>query len=298
MLTTRLWMGSVLIGLVAGMLLFDRRFDLYPIQMAFQIALAIVASIELIRLLGPSRAPIVPLCYLGVVSLTLFNWVFRGVKQYRPALDFGSEFDPNARFWAYLLGLAVSFQLIVFLWEMAKFREPGQSIERMARTSFVIAYLGLLPSFFAQLRWLYPGGSALGTTALALAIFVPKGCDIGAYFTGRLIGKHPMTPVLSPKKTWEGAIGGLVFATLVAIGIDRFGPAAVLRENLGLEIAFGLSVGLAGMLGDLAESLIKRDCQQKDASQTVPGFGGVLDVVDAVIFAAPVAYVWLLILQH
>ncbi len=297
MLTTRLWMGSVLIGLVVAMLLFDERFGLYPIQLAFQAFLAVVASIELIRLLGQDRAPIVPLCYLGVVSLTLFNWVFRAVKQYRPALDIGLGWDVDVRFWAYLFGLVVFMQLVVFCWEMAKFRESGQSFERMARTCFVIGYLGLLPSCFAQIRWLYPSGSEFGTAALALAIFVPKGCDIGAYFTGRLIGKHLMTPVLSPKKTWEGAIGGLVFASLFAIGIDRFGPAPVLREHLGYEIAFGLSVGLAGMLGDLAESLIKRDCQQKDASQVVPGFGGVLDVVDAVIFAAPVAYVWFLVLR-
>jgi phosphatidate cytidylyltransferase len=179
---------------------------------------------------------------------------------------------------------------------MATFREPGRSIERMARTSLAVAYLGLLPSFFAQIRWQYPTGSPLGTTALALAIFVPKGCDIGAYFTGRLIGKHKMTPILSPKKTWEGAIGGLAFAALAAVGIDRLGPAAVLRANIAIEIAFGLTVGIAGMLGDLAESLIKRDCQQKDASQTVPGFGGVLDVVDAVIFAGPVAYLWYVVL--
>ena len=168
----------------------------------------------------------------------------------------------------------------------------------MARTWMVIGYLGLLPCCFAQVRWLYPDDKALGATALALAIFVPKGCDIGAYFTGRLIGKHRMTPVFSPKKTWEGAVGGLAFAGLAAIGIDRFAPAAVLERNVGIEIAFGVSVGVVGMLGDLAESLIKRDCQTKDASQIVPGFGGVLDVVDAVIFAAPVAYVWFMVLRQ
>ena len=130
-----------------------------------------------------------------------------------------------------------------------------------------------------------------GTMAVALAVFVPKSCDIGAYFTGRFIGQHQMTPVLSPKKTWEGATGGLVMAAAVAVGIDQFGP--VIIGGLGKEIAFGVVVGAAGMLGDLAESMIKRDCVTKDASQTIPGFGGVLDVVDAILFAAPVVY-WLL----
>ena len=131
----------------------------------------------------------------------------------------------------------------------------------------------------------------LGSVALALAIFVPKGCDIGAYFTGRLIGRHRMTPVLSPKKTWEGAAGGLAFAVAIAFALNAFRP--VIPGGTAGIVGFGLTVGLAGMLGDLAESLIKRDCERKDASQAVPGFGGVLDVVDSILFAAPVAYWWL-----
>lgn len=157
---------------------------------------------------------------------------------------------------------------------------------------WIVAYLGLLPSFFAQLRWLEgPGEPNRGTLALALAIFVPKMGDTGAYFTGRLLGRHRMAPVLSPKKTWEGAAGGLATAVLAAIGIDSLGP--VLRGGIGAAIGFGITVGLAGLLGDLAESLIKRDCRRKDASQAMPGFGGVLDVVDSIVFAAPVAYWWL-----
>ena len=129
------------------------------------------------------------------------------------------------------------------------------------------------------------------TIALALSIFVPKGCDIGAYFTGRLIGRHRMTPVLSPKKTWEGAFGGLALAIAVAFGLNSLGPV-IPSGPLGTT-AFGLTVGIFGMLGDLAESLIKRDCERKDASAAVPGFGGILDVVDSILFAAPVAYWWL-----
>jgi len=146
-------------------------------------------------------------------------------------------------------------------------------------------------SFLVQLRWL-PGSVERGTTALLLAIFVPKGCDIGAYCIGRLIGRHRMTPVLSPNKTWEGAIGGLLTGMVVAVALDRWGPDVALGP-WWMEAGFGLTVGAAGMFGDLAESLIKRDCRQKDASQAVPGFGGILDVVDALLLAAPVAYLWL-----
>jgi phosphatidate cytidylyltransferase len=83
----------------------------------------------------------------------------------------------------------------------------------------------------------------------------------------------------------------MVISIIVAVGLGRLGP--VLLDSDLRAVGFGLTVGLAGVLGDLAESLIKRDCQKKDASQIVPGFGGTLDVVDAVIFAAPVAYWWL-----
>jgi phosphatidate cytidylyltransferase len=156
-----------------------------------------------------------------------------------------------------------------------------------------VAYLGLLPAFFVQLRWWPDAAPALaGVTALALVIFVPKCGDIGAYFTGRLVGRHAMTPLLSPKKTWEGLAGGLTASVAVAAALN-----GVLSPILGTHAqaaAFGLAVGVAGVLGDLAESLIKRDCKQKDASHVVPGFGGVLDVVDSVLFAAPVAYWWLL----
>jgi phosphatidate cytidylyltransferase len=185
--------------------------------------------------------------------------------------------------------------LMTFLREMATFQQPGDAVERMGLTAWVIAYLGLLPSYLVQFRIARIGADAdvsrLGTVALAMAMFVPKGCDIGAYFTGRLLGRHRMTPVLSPKKTWEGAAGGLLLAVGVAFALDSFGP--VIPGGAFSTVAFGLTVGMAGMLGDLAESLIKRDCQQKDASHIVPGFGGVLDVVDAILFAAPVTYWWL-----
>src|SRR5207245_6780864 len=112
--------------------------------------------------------------------------------------------------------------LAAFLVEMATFKAPGESIKRIGLTIGMTAYLGLFGSFLAQLRWLpdLDGDSTSGkraTVALAAAIFVPKCCDIGAYFTGRFLGRHPMAPALSPKKTWEGAAGGLAAALVAAI---------------------------------------------------------------------------------
>jgi phosphatidate cytidylyltransferase len=171
---------------------------------------------------------------------------------------------------------------------MARYREPGTAITRLALTTFVFVYLGLLGSVFAQIRWL--GDPIRTSLMLALTIFAPKAGDIGAFFTGTFLGKHKMTPILSPKKTWEGFAGGLIAAALMAVGLSYFGD--VFRRGIVEAAAFGIVVGIVGVLGDLAESLIKRDGQAKDASQSIPGFGGLLDVVDSVLFAAPVAYLW------
>jgi phosphatidate cytidylyltransferase len=143
-----------------------------------------------------------------------------------------------------------------------------------------------------------------------LVLFVKIG-DTGAYTTGRLFGKHKMTPTLSPGKTWEGAFGAITWAALAAVAVwyfwvpkldatdqhflnDSFWSSAKLGGCLRW-IAFGVIMAICGMLGDLAESLIKRDLGRKDSSSWVPGFGGVLDILDSILFVGPVAYLcWLM----
>jgi len=289
MLRTRLWVGTLLVVLAGGALVVDQWFaPFYPLLLALVLGLSLAAGAELVQLLSAVRRPLPWLCYGGLILLAAANWL-----AHVPPTE---GFCPDP--WPWVAGAFAAFVLAAFLVEMATFQEPGTSLTRIALAVWLVAYLGLLPSFLAQIRWLGepPGLSRRcnteGLMGLVLAIFVPKCCDIGAYCTGRLLGRHLMTPVLSPKKTWEGAAGGLVMAAAVAVALDRLGPAKLLYHHLGVEIGFGVTLGVAGMLGDLAESLIKRDCQRKDASQVVPGFGGVLDVVDAVLFAGPVAYLW------
>jgi phosphatidate cytidylyltransferase len=284
MLRTRLWVGSALAVAAAGLIVIDQQLGpWHPFLFALLVGLSWVACRELHNLLENSRRPPSWLCHAGVALLIAANW-----PAHLPGLD---DVEPEP--WLWLGAALVVVAMGGFLVEMAAYREPGGSVSHMALALWIAVYLGLLPGFLAQLRWLNPADPLHGTTALALTIFVPKVGDIGAYFTGRALGKTPLTPRLSPKKTVEGAVGGLAAAMAVAVAIDRLAPVHVLGESLALEIGFGFTVGLAGMLGDLAESLIKRDCGHKDASQVVPGFGGILDVVDAVIFAGPVAYVWL-----
>jgi phosphatidate cytidylyltransferase len=290
MLRTRLWMGALLLGLAVAVLIVDQWLEpVFPFLYLLCVGLALLAAHELVQLLRASAwsaaSPALGLCLGGVAAVVSANWAWHVLP------DSVRGDSP----WAWVTGVFAATLVAVFLVEMATFREAGRSTPRMALASWIIAYVGILTSFFVQLRWLpdlAPESAARrGSLALALAIFVPKFGDSGAYFTGRLLGRHRMTPVLSPKKTWEGAAGAAVASVLTAVGIASLGP--VLRGGLWSAALLGVAVGVVGLLGDLAESLIKRDCQQKDASQIMPGFGGVLDVVDSVIFSAPVTY-WFL----
>jgi phosphatidate cytidylyltransferase len=276
MLGHRLWMGALLILLTAGVLLYDRE-PTFPFLLALILLLGLASVYELHLLLPGSLRPPLWLCLAGTLGLLLANWC-----NHLPGGIQGFS-DPGR----VILSILASVVLAAFLVEMITFHEPGGSVPRIAVASWIVLYLGFLPGFLIQLRW-----SANGIVAVALAIFVPKCCDIGAYVTGRLVGRHPMSPVLSPRKTLEGLAGGLVLAMLVAVILNRLGREDSRLTDLA-ALGFGLTVGLAGVLGDLAESLIKRDCWKKDASQIMPGFGGVLDVVDSILFAAPVAWWWL-----
>ncbi len=300
MLRTRLWMGVILIALSAGVLVVDQWLSpWYPLLFMLVIVLSLVSCYELLQLLSTTWHPRGWLCYAAVTALVVANWVPHVIPSallipsVLPSAPSGRAEEPNA--WIWIVSVFVVVVLTAFVVEMATFRLPGESVTRIALTVWLAAYLGLLPSFLVQLRWLGPadsvGATRRATTALALAIFVPKCGDSGAYFVGRFLGRHRLTPTLSPKKTCEGAVGGLAASILAAIGIDCLGP--VVRGGVLAAAGLGAALGIAGMVGDLAESLIKRDCRQKDASQGVPGFGGVLDIVDSILFAAPVAYWWL-----
>jgi phosphatidate cytidylyltransferase len=283
MLRTRLWMGALLILLALAVLGFDNRLaPVYPLLLVLLLLLSATATYELVGLLDQTRRPAPLVTTLAIWLVLVSNWLAHVFS----VEGLGLGRDP----WHWVLAALVVAFLGAFLYEMATFRDAATSIERLALMYWSIAYLGFLASFFAQLRWLgtTPGH---GSCALALAIFVPKCGDIGAYFVGRRFGRRPMAPVLSPKKTWEGAAGGVAASVVATIVIDRALPSIL--NGILREIGFGITVGTAGMLGDLAESLIKRAGRFKDASQAVPGFGGVLDVLDAIIFAAPVAYAWL-----
>jgi phosphatidate cytidylyltransferase len=285
MLRTRLWMGTLLIGLAVLVLLEHSWFrPWYPFLFLCYLVATVFAAHELLNLIPEDVRPDSGLTLGFIAALAVFSWW--------PAVVEAGYGVGRVDVWDLVLGAVVAGTVIAILREIARFRGPDRIVERVGLTAFTLIYLGVLPSCLAQLRWVPLEDS---TPALGLAVFVPKCNDIGAYFTGkfltgRLLGRNHMTPLLSPKKTWQGAVGGMLASVLVAVGIQTGWP--VIPGGWAGAVAFGLTVGFAGIMGDLAESLIKRDLQTKDASHTVPGFGGVLDVVDSLLFAGPVAYLW------
>ncbi len=184
--------------------------------------------------------------------------------------------------------------LISIVGELLRYNRPGVAMPRIARATLSMAYVGLTIGFLVQLRLLRDDWQ--GMTALVSVIAIVKTGDTAAYTVGRLVGRHKMTPVLSPGKTWEGAIGALIFAPLASwLVFSWLMPTQSPGVELGFHwnwIVYGVIICVAGMVGDLAESLLKRDAGLKNSSAWMPGFGGVLDVLDSMMFAAPVA--WLL----
>lgn len=289
MLQTRLWMGAILAAVAAGVLVVDQWFaPWFPILFLSLIGLTLVGISELLHLLPMDLRPRVWVCYPAVLLVTVSNWS-------GPILDsLVNVPSPGIEPWSGILVAFITGVLGAHLAEIVSFKEHGRSAQRIGMTTWVVFYLGLLPSFLVQLRWL-DGESWVptGVQAFALAAFVPKCGDIGAYFTGRLVGRNRMSPVLSPKKTWEGFVGGLAAAVGASLLLQPLGSA--LGSSPWSAVGFGLLVGLGGIGGDLVESIIKRDSGRKDASAIVPGFGGLLDVVDAVLLAAPLAYGWIIL---
>ncbi len=233
----------------------------------------------------------------GVAAVLVANWIphVSNVVGDSDRLS-GLVHEPNAAVavlaWPFLSFVGVL--MVTFVAQSIKFETPGGAVATIAGTLLVVAYIGLLGSFIVQFRWF--DGCKHGLIPLAFLIATAKGADVGAYTVGRIAGRHKLWPAVSPNKTVEGAVGGLGFACLAALIVETVTvySGSVTGVGWGGAAVFGVVVGVVAQVGDLMESMIKRDCRRKDASAVVPGFGGVLDVLDSLLFAAPVAYgLWL-----
>ena len=147
----------------------------------------------------------------------------------------------------------------------------------------ISVWIGWLPSYWIDMR------STLPAWALAWAVLTVKSGDIGAYFSGVALGKNRMAAWVSPKKSWEGLAGAIILSCVVGAGLTY-----ALGQSILVGVAFGALAAFIGMLGDLAESILKREALAKDSGRILPGMGGVFDVMDSLLATAPLA-VWLLV---
>lgn len=188
---------------------------------------------------------------------------------------------------AFIIVFVMLFTALRRAWE----RQSQDAIVHMAGTVLATLYLGGLAWFLVALR-VKGSPRVQGSTVLILMILLcVKFTDIGAYFGGRAFGRRKLIPWLSPGKTWEGLFFGLLSAAVVGAVCAVF-----IDERRGYVLPwwkgaiFGAIIGGIGQLGDLLESMMKRDAQVKDSGSSIPGFGGVLDVTDSPLLAAPFAY--------
>jgi phosphatidate cytidylyltransferase len=182
---------------------------------------------------------------------------------------------------------------LIFLAEMQRFRQPGQSVIHVALGTMTVVYLAVPVTFLTALRIHHD--NRWGMVALVSLIFVVKMSDAGAYFSGRWFGRSKLAPLISPKKTRAGFVGGLLTAACASwLFFQAIAPGIVEAEapqtSFPGTLLYGVLIGAAGVVGDLSESLLKRDMQRKESGTSLPGLGGILDVLDSLLFAAPVAY--------
>ncbi|MDP9175391.1 MAG: phosphatidate cytidylyltransferase [Planctomycetota bacterium] len=192
------------------------------------------------------------------------------------------------------MAFIIVFVMLLAALRRASQRQTQEAITHMAGTVLAMLYLGGLGWFLLALRVKHSTDQLHGfqgsTQAVVMILLVVKFTDIGAYFGGRALGRHKLIPWLSPGKTWEGLACGLAVAALVGLGCAALWPAAMATVSGGKAMLFGAIIGGVGQAGDLLESLMKRDAEVKDSGKLVPGFGGLLDIIDSPLLAAPFAY--------
>jgi len=285
MLKNRLIFGTLMTVIFTGMAVFDGWMDgsltsAMPdkkiqgsILCVIMVLLAIPAQFEFSRLATAKKLKIFKPVAIPVAILFATAWYWPQFLQIQME---------------YYLAFLAAFSLLVLLLYQYLFYGTTEVITNCGVNYFSIIYLGLLSAFVLAIRIKF------GLWPLLMFVFTIKSSDIGAYTVGSLFGKNKFSPKISPGKTWEGMAGAVIIAIIVAVifavscGIMVWWLAAV----------FGLCFAFIGQLGDLVESMLKRDVEQKDSAKSIPGFGGILDVIDSPLAAAPFAYIFFMCLAQ
>jgi len=199
----------------------------------------------------------------------------------------------HARFVHFGEELVLVFALLGALIRLVVVPETHKApITTAALTLLGLMYVPFLFNFVALLAFL-PGDMAQNRFLLIYLLAVTKFSDVGAYVIGSLIGRHKMIPRISPGKTWEGFAGAILTSLAFSVALTHFMSARVPAISFADSIILGLLLPLVSVVGDLAESVVKRDASIKDSGRTIPGIGGALDLIDSILFTAPVLYFYL-----
>ena len=211
-------------------------------------------------------------------GISIYKYVGVGMGTIIP-LSILFHFELTKKWELFFIALSLLFLILM----QFRRRQNSGVIVDISTTLFGILYVSWFLSFLIKIRFM-PGGAGL----LASVLLMTKLGDVGAYLIGSRFGRTPLMPRISPKKTVEGAIGGMLFSIAGALASKPF-----LNFNFPHLIAMGIVLSILGQLGDLSESLIKRDCAVKDSGSMLPGMGGVLDELDSLLFTAPVFYFYI-----
>lgn len=307
MLRYRLIFGPIMVLLLAGVIYLDNRVDQIPLQdtamqqwlqgRAYLPAGLVMLGLFLALIPFGARELCVIFRAKGIeadrLMLTLAGMLGCSIIYIMPA-----RIDSQLSV-AILTTVMMGLFLLSLVRHSWRHRTQG-AVGAAGATMFALMYMGVLPGFFILIRRWHSAWIILGI------ILITKACDIGAYFTGRALGKHKLIPWLSPAKTWEGLTGGVTASVLAALALgslanhlDIAGHYDWGRQFVAtplpawLLVVAGVLLALVGHMGDLVASLFKRDAGIKDSGAAVPGFGGLLDIVDSPLAIAPVAY-WIL----
>jgi phosphatidate cytidylyltransferase len=201
-----------------------------------------------------------------------------------------------ARSYDFEVAVLLFFLLTMFARQMFARLRGDEPLQTMAYTLFGLLYVLWLFNFTTKIVYVTPRssmGAVTGQFYVLYLIAVTKFADMGAYLTGSVFGRHQMIPHISAKKTWEGFFGAIVFALLCSLALFKLMPGRLSVLTWTHATILGLLLGFAAVVGDLAESIIKRSTGVKDSGNLLPGIGGALDLVDSLLFTAPLLFFYL-----
>ncbi|MBJ7258550.1 MAG: phosphatidate cytidylyltransferase [Chthoniobacterales bacterium] len=220
-----------------------------------------------------------------ICGVVFFAGSFYAFRSYGPDKSYDFEI-------AVLLG----FLLVVFGRQMFQRTRDRNPLETMAYTLFGLLYIVWLFNFLTKIVYLTPRGPMGQTTGQYYVLYlllVTKFSDMGAYLAGSLFGRHKLVPHISPHKSWEGLAGAIVLATAGSFGLWLLIPERLSVFSATDVAVLGVLLGAAAVIGDLAESIVKRSTEAKDSGGLLPGIGGVLDLIDSVLFTAPLLFFYM-----